>query len=218
MPGHTLTIDVISDIMCPWCYIGKRRLEEASTLVEVPLDVRWRPYQLDPSLPAEGKDRAVYLQEKFGGAERAQAINERISAVGRESGIDFAFDRITRSPNSLNCHRLVRWARHDGVQEALVERLFAAYFTEGDDLTRDERLIVLAGEVGMDARLVAELLGSDADVAETLAEIETAHRIGVTGVPCFIIDGKYAVMGAETPEHLADAIRKAAAEAEVAGA
>ncbi|MEI2386950.1 DsbA family oxidoreductase [Breoghania sp. JC706] len=213
MHGHTLTIDVISDIMCPWCYIGKRRLEEARTLVEVPLDVRWRPYQLDPSLPADGKDRALYLREKFGGEERAQAIYARISAAGRDSGITFAFDRIARSPNTLDCHRLVRWARHDGKQDALVERLFSAYFLEGIDLTRREGLIALAGEVGMDAQLVTELLNSDADVAETQAEIETAHRMGVTGVPCFIIDGKYALMGAETPENLAAAIRNAAAAA-----
>ncbi|PTW61022.1 putative DsbA family dithiol-disulfide isomerase [Breoghania corrubedonensis] len=213
MHGHALTIDVISDIMCPWCFIGKRRLEEACALTGVPVDIRWRPFQLDANLPADGKDRTLYLHEKFGGAERAKAICARISSVGRESGIEFAFDSITRSPNTLDCHRLVRWAQHDGAQDALVERLFAAYFLEGVDLTLRDNLIALAGDVGMDARLVAELLDSDADVAETQAEIETAQRIGVTGVPCFIIDGKYALMGAQTPENLAAAIRKAAAEA-----
>ncbi len=120
MHGHALTIDVISNIMCPWCYIGKRRLEQANELCDAPVEIRWRPFQLDPNLPAEGKDRTRYLHEKFGGKERAQAIYTRIAAVGSESGIDFQFNSIKRSPNTLDCHRLVRWARHDGVQDALV--------------------------------------------------------------------------------------------------
>lgn len=213
-----VTIDVVSDVMCPWCFIGKRRLERAAELVEVPLDIHWRPFQLDPTLPAEGKDRQLYLDEKFGGPDRARAIYERIREAGEADGIAFAFEEIRRSPNTLDCHRLIRWARRDGLQDAVVERLFKAYFLESADLTRRETLVEIAGACGMDAALVSELLSGDADLAETRAEIETAQRIGVTGVPCFIIDGKYAVMGAESPQALAGAIRKAAEDSDDAAA
>lgn len=214
MQNDPVTIDVVSDVMCPWCFIGKRRLEEATGLVDVPLDIRWRPYQLDPTLPPEGKDRKLYLDEKFGGPERAQAIYARITETGRGDGIPFAFDRIERSPNTLDCHRLIKWAQSEGRQDAVVERLFRAYFVDGIDLSRRESLVAIATECGMDGALVDELLQGDADVAETQAEIETAQRIGVTGVPCFIIDGRYAVVGAESPENIANAIRQAAAEAQ----
>ncbi|WP_321341290.1 DsbA family oxidoreductase [Breoghania sp.] len=213
MDSETVVVDVISDIMCPWCFIGMKRLDEARAIAQVPVTVRWRPFQLDPTLPREGKDRARYLTDKFGGEPRVEAILERISEAGHAAGIDFAFDRIKLSPNTLDCHRLIRWAFHDDAQEKLVSALFHAYFTEGADLTDHATLAAIAGDCGMDASLVAHLLATDTDVAATKAEIAAAQQIGVTGVPCFIVNGKYAVMGAQRSQDLADIIAKAADEA-----
>ncbi|WP_083660189.1 DsbA family oxidoreductase [Acuticoccus yangtzensis] len=204
-------IDIVSDVMCPWCYIGKRRLEKAlATLDDVTVRVSWRPFQLDPTLPADGKDRAQYLNEKFGGPDRAAEIYARITAAGAEEEIPFAFDKITRSPNTLNAHRVIRWAGIEGLQDAVVERLFQLYFIEGADLTDPAVLEGAAAEAGMDPAMVARLLATDADLAETEAEIVHAQAIGVQGVPCFIIENKYAVSGAQPADVLATAIRQVA--------
>lgn len=206
-------VDVVSDVMCPWCFIGKRRLEKAlAETQDVAVRVAWRPFQLDPTLPADGKDRQQYLTEKFGGPERAAQIYERVKAAGAEEDIPFAFERITRSPNTLDAHRLIRWAGVEGVQDALVERLFQLYFVEGANLTDRAVLTGAADDAGMDAAVVERLLASDADLAETEAEIVHAQAAGVTGVPCFILDNKYAVSGAQPAEVLADAIRQVAAQ------
>lgn len=217
-PNQPLKIDVVSDVMCPWCYIGKRRLEKALDLVgeELATEVEWHPFQLDPTLPPEGKDRQAYLEEKFGGAERATTVYARVAEAGAEEQIPFAFDRITRSPNTLDAHRVIRWAGVEGVQDAVIERLFAAYFLEGADLTRPDTLVKAAAEGGMDPEVVDRLLASDADLAETEAEVVRAQAMGVQGVPCFILDGKYAVSGAQPADVLADAIRQVAAAREVA--
>jgi 2-hydroxychromene-2-carboxylate isomerase len=131
-----VTIDVVSDVMCPWCYIGKRRLEAAvAALPEVALDVQWRPFQLDATIPPEGMDRRMYLERKFGGAEAAERVYAPVRAAGEAEAIPFAFDRIRRSPNTINAHRLIRWAGQAGLQEEMVERLFRLYFIEGGDLT-----------------------------------------------------------------------------------
>ncbi len=204
-----LTIDVISDIMCPWCYIGKRRLEKALAMTsDIAVEVHWRPYQLDPTLPPEGKDRQQYLVEKFG-AERATSFYETIRAAGADEGIDFAFDKIKISPNTMNCHRLIKWARADNLQEAVVERLFQLYFLEGADLSAQQTLIDVAQEVGMEHDLVEQLLPTDSDTRTTASEIKHAQEMGVTGVPCFIIDKRFALMGAENADTLAAAIRHA---------
>ncbi|WP_420392698.1 DsbA family oxidoreductase [Acuticoccus sp.] len=208
-----VNVDVVSDVMCPWCYIGKRRLEAAlAKLDDVDVRVVWRPFQLDPTLPADGKDRAQYLSEKFGGPDRAAQIYERVSAEGAREDIPFAFDRITRSPNTLDAHRLIRWAALEGVQDAMVERLFRLYFIEGADLTDRAVLVDAARDAGMDGAVAERLLSSDADLAETEAEIVHAQAIGVTGVPCFILDNTYAVAGAQPAHVLETAIRRAAAE------
>lgn len=213
MAGQSITIDVVSDVMCPWCYIGKRRLEKAMTLVsDLAVDVRWRPFQLDPTLPPEGKDRQTYLNEKFGGAERAAGIYENIRQAGETEDLDFHFERIERSPNTLDSHRLIRWAASAGCQDAVVERLFQAYFVDGADLTDRETLLAIAAECGMEREVVANLLAGDTDLDRTRSEIAQAQQIGVTGVPCFIIDNRYAVMGAETATTLANAMRQAATE------
>jgi len=213
-----LKIDVVSDVMCPWCFIGKRRLEKAlAEASDVDVKVEWHPFQLDPTLPADGKDRQQYLREKFGGPERAAEIYARVKAAGTSEDIAFAFEKIMKSPNTLNAHRLIRWGGIEGVQDAVVERLFELYFLEGADLTDKEVLRGAAEAAGMNGEMVARLLASDADLAETEADVVHAQAIGVQGVPCFILDGKYAVSGAQRAEVLADAIRQVAAEKAAAG-
>lgn len=210
-----IRIDVVSDVMCPWCLIGKRRLERALAMLDVPVDLRWRPFQLDPTLPPGGRDRREYLETKFGSPERAEVIYARIAEAGREEGIDFAFDRIAVSPNTLDAHRLVRWSASagDGVQDAVVEALFTAFFTEGRNIGDHDVLVDVAETCGMDGAIVRDLLASDRDMEAVSEEIAQAQAMGVTGVPCFVIDGRYAVMGAEPAERLAEAIRSARAAA-----
>ncbi|MBO6756643.1 MAG: DsbA family oxidoreductase [Roseibium sp.] len=205
-----ITVDVISDVMCPWCYIGKRRLEAALAAVpDLKVEVRWHPFQLDATLPKAGKDRQQYLSDKFGGMERASAFYQQIEAAGEEEGIPFAFDKITLSPNTLDSHRLILWSRADDLQDEVVERLFKAYFVDGEDLTRPETLVAIAEDAGMQSDLVEQLLETDSDLDKTEKQIGQAQEMGVTGVPCFIIDGRFAVAGAEKAETLAAALRHA---------
>ncbi len=210
-------IDIVSDIMCPWCYIGKRRLETALQLVgtDTETSVHWRPYQLDPTLPKEGKDRTAYLEAKFGGPEKAKQIYGQIEEVGRSENLAFNFASIPRSYNTLDAHRVIRWAANEGadVQDVLVERLFKLFFMEGGNIGDNAELVEAASASGMDGAVVEALLATDKDRAEVEQEIATAQQMGVTGVPCFIINQKYAVMGAEAPENIAAAIKQAADEA-----
>ncbi|MBA5776798.1 DsbA family oxidoreductase [Stappia sp. F7233] len=208
--SEVLTIDVVSDVMCPWCFIGKKRLEKAlEDLPDVAIEIRWRPFQLDASLPAEGKDRKKYLSDKFGSLDRAKEVYKRIGAAGDEEGIPFAFDKITKSPNTLNSHRLILWSKAEGKQNEVVHRLFELYFLEGADLSKNETLVEVAREVGMDAEAVAKLLETDIDLERIKQDIENAHSMGVTGVPCMIIDERFALMGAEMPETIVAAVRHA---------
>jgi len=212
MPSdQTISVDIISDVMCPWCYIGKRRLEAALGQVrDIKVETRWHPFQLDSTLPKGGKDRQTYLNDKFGGPERAAEIYSRIKEAGAEDGIPFAFDKIGKSPNTIDCHRLILWARADNLQDAVAERLFQLYFLEGADLTLPETLVKAARDVGMEADLVEHLLTTDSDLDKIEQYLARAHEIGVTGVPFFIIDGRFALAGAESPETLAAAIMHAA--------
>ena len=204
-----ITIDVVSDVMCPWCLIGKRRLEQALAQREhVPVTVRWRPFQLDATIPEEGMDRQEYLNRKFGGPEGAKNIYDRVREAGAEEGIAFKFEDIKKSPNTINAHRLLRWADPMGVQNEMAERLFSLYFLEGGDLTDKDVLIDNAEKAGMEREVVETLLAGDADKEEVAQEIATAAQMGVTGVPCFIIDGKYAVMGAQPANVIVGAIDK----------
>ncbi len=208
-------IDVVSDVMCPWCLIGKRRLEKALTMLDgIEVEIRWRPYQLDSTLPEEGKDRQQYLEDKFGGPEQAREIYGRIEEAGKSVGIDFAFDKIKVAPNTLNAHRVIRWAANGGeeAQQKIVEQLFKLFFEEGANIGDPAVLLEAAGTVGMNVEVMETLLPTDADRAEVENEIEAARKMGVTGVPCFIINNKYAVMGAQEPTTIAEAIKNAAAE------
>ncbi|MCW6508969.1 DsbA family oxidoreductase [Lichenifustis flavocetrariae] len=207
-----VTVDVVSDVVCPWCFLGKRRLEAAIAQSGEPVDIRWRPFQLDPTIPPAGLDRGAYVSAKFGSLAALDAAHEKLSASGAEEGIAFAFDRIARAPNTIDAHRLIRWALSADLQDAVVEALFQAYFVEGRDIGDRKMLVGLAEAAGMDATLVHRLLASGADEADVRDEIATAVRLGVSGVPFFIFAGRYAVPGAQTAEVLAAAIAKARSE------
>ena len=214
--ANKIHIDVISDVMCPWCYIGKRNLEAADEALEdVDLEVVWRPYQLDPTLPPQGKNRQQYLSEKFGGEDRARELYERVHDAGMDAGIDFRFDAIAVSPNTLDAHRLIMWAGGQGesIQNKLVDRLFRLYFLEGANIGDHQVLADAATAVGLDAEVVLELLETDRDKDTVRQEIASAQQMGVTGVPCFIIDRRIAVMGAQPPAALVQAIRQALGDA-----
>ena len=209
-----ISVDVISDVVCPWCFIGQKRLEKATLAApEADVAIRWRPYQLDPTIPAEGRDRKAYMLAKFGSEEKLRQIHDRIVPLGQAEGIDFHFEGIKIAANTLDAHRLIRWAASagGGVQNRVVKALFAANFEKGENISDHETLARIAGENGMDAAVVRTLLASDADAEAVRQEIAQAQRMGVTGVPCFLIEGKYAVMGAQDADVLADAIRQVAA-------
>lgn len=211
----TVQLDVVSDVMCPWCYIGKRRLEKALELVDpsIKVEIDWKPFQLDATLPEEGKDRQQYLEEKFGSKASADDKYAAIKAAGLSENIPFDFDAIKLSPNTLNAHRVIAWAGEAGHhrQDRVVERLFKAYFSEGKNIGDKAVLSEAAGEAGMDPSAVATRLETDEGLAEAQQAVAHAHQIGVTGVPCFIIEQKYGVSGAQDPKVLANAITQIAA-------
>ena len=207
--SEPLTIDVISDVVCPWCYVGEKRLEAALAEEPQPVTLRWRPYQLDPTIPAGGLDRAEYMERKFGKSGRLQSVHDNLTRLGAELGIPFAFDRIKRSPNTLDAHRLIRWASSAGMQGAIVDRLFKAYFVEGRDIGDRGVLVEIAGEFGLDAKLVEKLLKDGADADLVRQEIEQAQGMGVSGVPFFIFGGRLGVPGAQEPPVLRRAMAQA---------
>jgi len=206
--AEPLTIDVVSDVVCPWCFLGKKRLETALRENGENVVVRWRPFQLDPSIPAEGVDRVAYMRKKFGDTGRIEAAHERLRALGAADGIAFDFARIARAPNTLDAHRLIRWAYGAGAQDRVVERLFQRYFVEGRDIGERDSLIETAAECGMDAELVGKLLDDGADVTEVREEISQAQQIGVTGVPFYILGQRFGVSGAQEASTLIEAIGK----------
>lgn len=206
-----ISIDVISDVICPWCFLGKRRLDKAIALLAgVKIEVNWRPFFLDPTIPAEGMSRRTYLENKFG-TERLKTIHDPLIAAGKADGVPYVFDKITRTPNTMDAHRLIRWSHASGKQHDVSERLFMAYFNGGLDIGDRTMLAKIAGEAGMDGSDVSTKLDSDADVAAVNAEVEHAYRMGVTGVPCFIFAQKQGLMGAQPAEVLAEAINRFAA-------
>jgi predicted DsbA family dithiol-disulfide isomerase len=207
-----MQIDIVSDTVCPWCFIGKRRIERAMALrPDVQFDVMWRPYRLDPNIPREGVDRRAYLKAKFGDSPRTSAMGDAIRSEGANEGITFAFDKIARSPNTLDSHRLIRWSASAGVQNDIVENLFRAYFIEGRDIGNSTVLSEIAGKAGMDEELVASLLAGDADLASVEREAGLANEMGITGVPTFIFDSKFMISGAREAELLVRIIDRARA-------
>jgi predicted DsbA family dithiol-disulfide isomerase len=195
-----MIIDIVSDAICPWCYIGKRRLERALLQAPQPdLRIGWRPFQLNPDMPPEGMDRKAYLKAKFGDDSGGKRY-EQVIAAGREEGIAFAFDRIMRTPNTILAHRLIRFSARENRQAELVERLFHGYFVEGLDIGDAGTLASLAAVVGIDKAKAVAFLASDEDDDTIRQEDAFARQIGVEGVPCFIINRQYAVSGAQPPE------------------
>jgi len=211
--ANALPIDVISDVVCPWCFIGKRRLEKAIALKpDIPVTVRFRPYFLNPWVPRAGISRSEYLTTKFGSVERYMANAPRVAAAAREEGLAYNLNDIARQPNTIDCHRLILWAGESGDPARMKQRLMELYFTEGADLTDNEVLVQAARDCGMDADLVRQRLASEVDVKRVSDEAESAKNAGIDGVPCFILVGMFAVSGAQAPDYLADAIERAAAE------
>jgi len=196
-----LQIDFISDTVCPWCYIGRRRLARALEAVpQITIRVTWRTFLLNPEMPQGGMDRQAYLQRKFGGADRAREIYRQVEAVGRSDGIPFDFDAVDRMPDSRRSHRLIRWAAIRGCEDNLIERMFRAFFIEGLDIGDAGVLAALAEDCGLDGSDARNLLDSRAGLEAVEAEDREVKQAGIQSVPCFSIDGRYVVSGAQPPE------------------
>jgi predicted DsbA family dithiol-disulfide isomerase len=210
-----MQIDVISDVVCPWCFIGKRRLEKAlAKRPDAGIQINWHPFQLNPDMPEAGRDHKEYYREKFGGDERVRELVDNMTDAGAAEGLEFDFAAIEKSPNTLAAHRLVRWAASAGHQGEVVEALFQAYFIAGRDIGDQAVLAEIAGAAGMDAGLVAELYAQGRDITLVEGDITAARQLGIRGVPFFIFDHRYSVAGAQKPEVFLNLIDKILAEGE----
>lgn len=209
-----VSVDLVSDIVCPWCWLGLRYWDRARALApEVETETILRPFQLDPTVPKAGIGYRDYMKKKFGAGpdDRFKMMREHLEAAGPDVGIVFNFDEIPKRPNTLDAHRVIRWAQGQDLGEAAAERLHKAYFEERRDIGDPETLGALAGDVGLDPAIVGDLLATDRDADAVRREEAFYRSLGVQGVPCFIFNGRFAVSGAEAPDVLADAIRRAAA-------
>jgi predicted DsbA family dithiol-disulfide isomerase len=208
-----LQIDIVSDVVCPWCYIGKRRIESALALApDVPVAINWRPFFLNPWVPREGISREDYLTAKFGSVEAYKGIAGRVVDAANEEGLVYRPDLVKRQPNTIDCHRLIHWADAQGKAAAMKQRLMELYFRDGGDLTDTEVLVQAAADCGLDAGEVRRRLASDEDVALISAQAQEASDKGISGVPTFVFAQKYAVSGAQPADMLARAIRQVSAE------
>lgn len=208
-----LKIDVVSDVVCPWCYIGKKRIESALAMVpDVPVEVQWRPFFLNPWVPREGMSREDYLTTKFGSVEAYKGIAQRVVTAASEEGLSYHPERVQRQPNTIDCHRLIHWAEARGKAAEMKQRLMELYFRDGGDLTDREVLVQAAADCGLDPDDVRKRLATDEDVALISGHAQEASDKGISGVPTFVFAQKYAVSGAQAPELLARAIRQVSAE------
>lgn len=213
MTAKPLQIDVVSDVVCPWCYIGKHRLERALELVQdVPFEVRWRPFFLNPWVPREGISREDYLTKKFGSVEAYKNISGRVAHAAAEEGLQYNNELVKRQPNTIDCHRLIHWADKIGKAGEMKQKLMELYFRDGGDLTDINALVQAAADVGLDAEDVRKRLATDEDIDLITEQANNASEKGISGVPTFVLANKYALSGAQPPEQLAAAIRQAAAE------
>jgi predicted DsbA family dithiol-disulfide isomerase len=198
-----IQVDFVADLACPWCYLGLVRLDRARAMrPEFPVRVRWRPFFLNPHMPPEGMDRAAYVRRKFGA--NAKEVYERIEESGRADGVAFAFERMPRTPNTTRAHRLILFAEEQGVADTVIRALFRALFQEGRDVTRPDVLTAVAVEAGLDRDAISEFLASDRLERDVIAAHEQAERVGIHGVPVFIVEREHAITGAQPPEILAD--------------
>ena len=206
-----ITIDIVSDVVCPWCYLGKARLDLAIAEVqdEVGVEINWRPYQLNPDYPPEGVDHHKALAAKLGGQDKVDQAHAMLSGLGREVGIAFDFAAVKISPNTMDAHRLALWAHVEGreIQDKVVTLLFKANFEQGLNVGDHDVLLDIAEQAGLDRAVIATLLFSDADRDTVANEIDAARQMGVSGVPFFVFDQQYAVSGAQTPDVLVTALR-----------
>ncbi|MGA7805916.1 DsbA family oxidoreductase [Bradyrhizobium sp.] len=208
-----LQIDIVSDVVCPWCYIGKRRIENALALAaDVPVEINWRAFFLNPWVPREGISRDDYLTAKFGSVEAYKGIAGRVVEAAGEEGLVYRPDLVKRQPNTIDCHRLIHWADARGKAAQMKQRLMELYFRDGGDLTDTEVLIEAAADCGLDADDVRRRLATDEDVALISAQAQDASDKGISGVPTFVFAQKYAVSGAQPADMLARAIRQVSAE------
>lgn len=210
MTDRGVTIDIYSDIVCPWCYVGKRRLERALAQLNgaVRARITWRPFQLNPTMSSDGMDRAAYLKVKFGSLEAFGRMEEQLLAAGVEERIPFAFEKIQRAPNTFTAHRLVWYAAQQGTQDNVVEALFRAYFLEGQNIGDVTTLTHVAAEAGLDRTETEEFLASDKGVVEVKAEEAVGRRLGISGVPYFVLNGSISISGAQPPDIFVAAIQQ----------
>ncbi len=212
----TLHIEMVSDLVCPWCWVGLRRLKGAIAMVpELDVEILFRPYELDPTIPAGGTDYKAYMKARFGSdqsRDRANQMRDALIQYGQDEGIPFDFEKITRRPNSFNAHRMVRWAQGQNLGLEAKEALFEAYFSNGEDIGDHETLVTIASKVGLDSNIVSDLLVSDADVETTRNEQNLFRQMGISGVPTFIAHRQIAVQGAESSEKLARFLQSAASQ------
>ena len=213
MTTSPLAIDVFSDVVCPWCFIGKRRLEQAVALrPDIPVDVHYRPYFLNPWVPREGMSRVDYLTAKFGSPERYEKIALRVAQAAANEGLTYNIGALARQPNTLDCHRLILWGGRLGKAARVKQRLMEIYFSEGGDLSDRDVLVQAASDCGLDPVEVRAPLASDADVAAVEQAAKSAQEAGIEGVPFYVFGNVLAVSGAQAPEYLAGAIERAANE------
>ena len=208
-------VEVVSDVICPWCYVGKRRLEKAITLLgpEAKVTVTWRPFQLNPSMPKAGMDRNEYRIAKFGSLERSQALDARLTAEGASEGIEFHLDRIRRTPNTLDSHRLIWFAQKHGKGDAVVEALFNAYFMDGVDVGERKNLVSIAAATGIEEAQADRLMATDEGLREVVAEEEQFKAMGIDGVPGFIVNSRFLFSGAAEPQVMIEAFEEAVSSA-----
>lgn len=209
-----IKLDILSDPICPWCYIGRAHLDRAlEAHPNHPFEIEWHPFQLNPDMPLAGMDRRAYLEGKFGGRAEAVQAYAPVAGAAQAAGLTLNLEGITRTPNTTDAHRVIHWAGLEGRQSAVVAALFRAYFRDGRDIGDKSTLAAIAGEAGMDAGMVARLLDTDADAEDIKARDAHARQRGVSGVPCFIIGNEYAVSGAQLPQVWAEVIADLAARA-----
>ena len=202
-----IKLDIISDVICPWCYIGKAHLDRAlEAHPDHPFTIEWHPFQLNPTMPEGGMDRREYLEHKFGGKDGAVRVYGQIAQAAEAAGLEIDFGAIQRTPNTINAHRLIHWAGLEGRQTAIVSKLFRAYFKEGRDVGDTQVLLDIAEAAGMDREMVARLLATDQDVADIRARDANARERGVTGVPTFVVANQHVLPGAQQPELWANVI------------
>ena len=211
MTERTVQIDVYSDVVCPWCYVGKRRLERALDQLNgsIQAHITWRPFQLNPTMPKGGTDRTSYLEAKFGSLESFRQLEEHVLAAGASERIPFVFEKIAKTPNTFLAHQLIWYGAQQGRQDAVVDSLFRGYFEEGADIGVTHTLVQLAERAGLDAE---RFLHSDEGVMEVRAEEAAGHQLGIRGVPYFVVDGTYAISGAQPVETFVSSLKRVAAD------